>query len=108
MFFSFPHIAIDSEGNVGGISRPNRPGEWGWLPLCGIEPYTEHYAAVWHTHALTSAEPCTEHNVAAWDACTLAPEALPHFAGLPAPVLLLCRRVLRLRCPDCLHQPPQG
>ena len=26
MFFSFPHIAIDSEGNVGGISRPNRPG----------------------------------------------------------------------------------
>jgi hypothetical protein len=26
VFFSFPHIAIDSEGNVGGISRPNRPG----------------------------------------------------------------------------------
>lgn len=26
MFFSFPHIAIDSNGNVGSISRPNRPG----------------------------------------------------------------------------------
>ncbi len=26
VFFSFPHIAIDSEGKVGGISRPNRPG----------------------------------------------------------------------------------
>ncbi len=26
VFFSFPHIAIDSDGNVGGISRPNRPG----------------------------------------------------------------------------------
>lgn len=26
VFFSFPHIAIDSEGNIGAISRPNRPG----------------------------------------------------------------------------------
>lgn len=26
MFFSFPHIAIDSEGKVGAIARPNRPG----------------------------------------------------------------------------------
>lgn len=26
MFFSFPHIAIDSDGKVGAISRPNRPG----------------------------------------------------------------------------------
>lgn len=26
VFFSFPHIAIDSEGKVGGISRPGRPG----------------------------------------------------------------------------------
>ena len=26
VFFSMPHIAIDSDGNVGGISRPNRPG----------------------------------------------------------------------------------
>ena len=26
MFFSFPHIAIDSEGKVGAISRANRPG----------------------------------------------------------------------------------
>jgi len=26
VFFSFPHIAIDSEGKVGAISRPNRPG----------------------------------------------------------------------------------
>nr|AXF41557.1 LCI420 protein [Chlorella sp. ArM0029B] len=24
VFFSFPHIAIDSDGNVGGIARPNR------------------------------------------------------------------------------------
>ncbi len=27
MFFSFPHIAIDSDGNVGTINRPNRPGD---------------------------------------------------------------------------------
>jgi hypothetical protein len=27
VFFSFPHIAIDSDGNVGTISRPNRPGD---------------------------------------------------------------------------------
>ena len=26
VFFSFPHIAIDSEGEVGAISRPNRAG----------------------------------------------------------------------------------
>lgn len=26
MFFSFPHIAVDSEGKVGAIARPNRPG----------------------------------------------------------------------------------
>lgn len=26
VFFSFPHIAIDSDGNVGAVSRPNRPG----------------------------------------------------------------------------------
>ncbi len=26
MFFSFPHIAIDSDGKVGAVSRPNRPG----------------------------------------------------------------------------------
>ncbi len=26
VFFSFPHIAIDSNGKVGAISRPNRPG----------------------------------------------------------------------------------
>jgi len=26
VFFSFPHIAVDSEGKVGAISRPNRPG----------------------------------------------------------------------------------
>eukprot|EP00200_Dunaliella_tertiolecta_P007906 CAMPEP_0202374188 /NCGR_PEP_ID=MMETSP1127-20130417/5069_1 /ASSEMBLY_ACC=CAM_ASM_000462 /TAXON_ID=3047 /ORGANISM="Dunaliella tertiolecta, Strain CCMP1320" /LENGTH=415 /DNA_ID=CAMNT_0048971285 /DNA_START=57 /DNA_END=1304 /DNA_ORIENTATION=- len=26
VFFSFPHIAIDSAGEVGKISRPNRPG----------------------------------------------------------------------------------
>lgn len=26
MFFSFPHIAIDSDGKVGAIARPNRPG----------------------------------------------------------------------------------
>ncbi|GLI71752.1 hypothetical protein VaNZ11_017071, partial [Volvox africanus] len=26
VFFSFPHIAIDSEGKVGAVSRPNRPG----------------------------------------------------------------------------------
>jgi len=26
VFFSFPHIGIDSNGKVGGISRPNRPG----------------------------------------------------------------------------------
>lgn len=26
MFFSFPHIAIDSEGKIGAIARPNRPG----------------------------------------------------------------------------------
>lgn len=26
VFFSFPHIAIDSDGKVGAISRPNRPG----------------------------------------------------------------------------------
>ena len=26
MFFSFPHIAIDSNGTVGAISRPNRAG----------------------------------------------------------------------------------
>ncbi len=26
VFFSFPHIAIDSTGKVGVISRPNRPG----------------------------------------------------------------------------------
>jgi hypothetical protein len=25
VFFSFPHIAIDSNGGVGKISRPNRP-----------------------------------------------------------------------------------
>eukprot|EP00878_Enallax_costatus_P000335 GHUV01000414.1.p1 GENE.GHUV01000414.1~~GHUV01000414.1.p1 ORF type:complete len:449 (+),score=146.99 GHUV01000414.1:109-1455(+) len=26
VFFSFPHIAIDSEGKIGAIARPNRPG----------------------------------------------------------------------------------
>lgn len=26
MFFSFPHIAVDSEGKIGAIARPNRPG----------------------------------------------------------------------------------
>ncbi|GLC42301.1 hypothetical protein PLESTB_000661900 [Pleodorina starrii] len=26
VFFSFPHIAIDSDGRVGAVSRPNRPG----------------------------------------------------------------------------------
>ena len=26
VFFSFPHIAIDSRGTVGNISRPGRPG----------------------------------------------------------------------------------
>ncbi|KXZ50484.1 hypothetical protein GPECTOR_16g659 [Gonium pectorale] len=26
VFFSFPHIAIDSDGKVGAVSRPNRPG----------------------------------------------------------------------------------
>lgn len=26
VFFSMPHIAIDSEGKVGAVSRPNRPG----------------------------------------------------------------------------------
>ncbi|KAG2488590.1 hypothetical protein HYH03_012909 [Edaphochlamys debaryana] len=26
VFFSFPHIAIDSDGKVGSVSRPNRPG----------------------------------------------------------------------------------
>ena len=26
MFFSFPHIAIDSDGKIGAIARPNRPG----------------------------------------------------------------------------------
>ena len=26
MFFSFPHIAIDSDGRIGAIARPNRPG----------------------------------------------------------------------------------
>ena len=26
VFFSFPHIAIDAEGEVGAISRPGRPG----------------------------------------------------------------------------------
>jgi hypothetical protein len=26
VFFSFPHIAIDMEGQLGGIFRPNRPG----------------------------------------------------------------------------------
>ncbi|KAG2423205.1 hypothetical protein HXX76_010973 [Chlamydomonas incerta] len=26
VFFSFPHIAIDSNGKVGAVSRPNRPG----------------------------------------------------------------------------------
>jgi hypothetical protein len=25
VFFSFPHIAIDSDGKVGAVSRPNRP-----------------------------------------------------------------------------------
>jgi hypothetical protein len=27
VFFSFPHISVDSAGQVGKISRPNRPGE---------------------------------------------------------------------------------
>lgn len=27
MFFSFPHIAVDSNGKIGSISRPNRPDE---------------------------------------------------------------------------------
>jgi hypothetical protein len=31
-FFSFPHIGIDSDNNVGNISRPNRPGNSG---ACG-------------------------------------------------------------------------
>ena len=26
VFFSFPHIAVDSQGTVGNISRPGRPG----------------------------------------------------------------------------------
>lgn len=26
VFFSMPHIAIDSEGKIGAVSRPNRPG----------------------------------------------------------------------------------
>jgi hypothetical protein len=26
VFFSFPHIAVDSDGKIGAISRPNRPG----------------------------------------------------------------------------------
>lgn len=26
VFFSFPHIAIDSDGKIGAIARPNRPG----------------------------------------------------------------------------------
>jgi hypothetical protein len=26
VFFSFPHIAMDMEGQLGGIFRPNRPG----------------------------------------------------------------------------------
>ena len=26
VFFSFPHIAIDMNGELGGIYRPNRPG----------------------------------------------------------------------------------
>jgi hypothetical protein len=26
VFFSFPHIAVDSEGKIGAIARPNRPG----------------------------------------------------------------------------------
>lgn len=26
VFFSFPHIAVDSTGEVGRISRPGRPG----------------------------------------------------------------------------------
>lgn len=27
VFFSFPHVAVDDEGNVGKIHRPGRPGE---------------------------------------------------------------------------------
>jgi hypothetical protein len=26
VFFSFPHTAIDSDGKIGAIARPNRPG----------------------------------------------------------------------------------
>jgi hypothetical protein len=49
VFFSFPHIAIDSEGKIGGISRPNRPGAssacgaliaaCGELKKDGLEPH---------------------------------------------------------------------
>ncbi len=47
VFFSFPHIAIDAEGNVGSISRPGRAGRscaCGALAKCLGEFKAEGYA----------------------------------------------------------------
>ena len=47
VFFSFPHIAIDSEGQVGAISRPGRAGKscaCGALAACLSQFTSEGYA----------------------------------------------------------------
>lgn len=46
MFFAFPHIAINSAGEVGAIARPGRPNKscaCGALMKCLIELKAEGY-----------------------------------------------------------------